>query len=238
MKEYYSYVYLDSAVIDDLYPQVFGDDAIGVEVLKTREEVINADINANFLNVLGSKLDSSKNTISSENTKIVTSTARKAQLLINRFKTDEISITEIIKKERNRLLDESIYFVGKSIFFLRDIFDKSTGRSLLVNVEPHCALYTSARFTGENVVLNSDAVFVLETGDDEYVHRYRNGYYEDYSSGILEIMMHVSNIKIRKDVRHLTSVIRKRASFNFFVFGELIHTNYDFYKISPFAIWM
>lgn len=44
MKKYYSYVYLDSTVIDDLYPQVFGDDAIGTEILKTREEGINADI--------------------------------------------------------------------------------------------------------------------------------------------------------------------------------------------------
>lgn len=236
MKKYYSYVYLDSTVIDDLYPQVFGDDAIGIEVLKTREEVINADINANFLNVLGSKLDSSKNTISSENTKIVTSTARKAQLLINHFKTDEISIEKII--EQNRPLDESVYFVGQSRFFLRDIFDKSTGMSLFVNVEPHHASYTSANLANENVVLNNDAVFVLETGDDEYVRRYRNGYYIDYSPDILEIMMHVSNIKIRKDVRHLTSVIHKRASFNFFVFGELIHTNSNFYKISPFAIWL
>lgn len=236
MKNYYSYVYLDSTVIDDLYPQVFGDDTIGIEVLKTREEVINADINANFLSVLGSKLDSSKNTISSENTKIVTSTARKAQLLINHFKTDEISIEKII--EQNRPLNESVYFVGQSKFFLRDILDKSTGRSLFVNVMPHRASFTSEDFTDENVVLNNDAVFVLETGDDEYVQRYRNGYYRDYSPGILEIMMHVSNIKIRKDVRHLTSVIRKRASFNFFVFGELIHTNSNFYKISPFAIWL
>lgn len=123
-------------------------------------------------------------------------------------------------------------------FFLRDIFDKSTGRSLFVNVKPYPDSYSPAILTDENVVLNNDAVFVLETGGDEYVHKYRNGYYRDYSSGILEIMMHVSNIKIRKDVRHLTSVIQKRASFNFFVFGELIHTNSCFYKISPFAIWL
>ena len=38
MKKYYSYVYLDSTVIDDLYPQVFGDDTIGIEILKTKEE--------------------------------------------------------------------------------------------------------------------------------------------------------------------------------------------------------
>lgn len=109
---------------------------------------------------------------------------------------------------------------------------------MFVNVEPHPTSYASGSFTSENVVLNNDAIFVLETGDDEYVRRYRDGYYRDYSPGILEIMMHVSNIKIRKDVRHLTSVIRKRTSFNFFVFGELIHTNRNFYKISPFAIWL
>ena len=147
-------------------------------------------LNANFLNVLGSKLDSSKNTISSENTKIVTSTARKTQLLINHFKTDEISIEKII--EQNRPLDVKCLLCGSVKIFLRDIFDKSTGRSLFVNVEPHRASYTSANLTDVNVVLNNDAVFVLETGDDEYVRRYMNGYYSDYSPGILEIMMHVS----------------------------------------------
>lgn len=230
MKEYYSFVYLDSTVIDDLYPQVFEDDAIEIEVSKSGEETTNADINASFLNILGSKVDSSERTISSKNAKIITSTARKAQLLIKFFEGEELSVEKIIKK--NFPLDESIFFVGKSTFFLKDIFDKRTGKSMLVHGGPY------GTSTSENVVLNDDAVFVLETGDDEYVRRYKNGTYIDFLPDILEIMMHVSNVKIRKDVRHMTSVIRQKSSFNFFVFGELIHTNANFYKISPFAIWM
>ena len=120
---------------------------------------------------------------------------------------------------------------------MRDIFDKNTGKSLFINDVSYRDSYTYGHLSDEYVVLTDEAVLVLETGDDEYIYRYKNHIYEDYSPDILEIMMHLSNIKIRKDVRHLTSVIKKRRSFDFYVFGELIHTNTNFYKISPFAVW-
>ena len=115
--------------------------------------------------------------------------------------------------------------------------NKTTGKSLFVSDAQYRNSQTSIYLSDEYVVLTDDAVFVLETGDDEYIYRYKRNMYEDYSPSIIEIMMHLSNIKIRKDIRHLTSAIQKRRSFDFYVFGELIHTNDNFYKISPFAVW-
>lgn len=228
MKKYYSYIYLDNVIIEDLYPQVFGD-TVKTIISKSIEDKANADVNANILNIIGAEIDASEHTITSENREIVTSIARKAQLLINYFKEEETSISNIIQK--NIPFKESIYFVGKSTFFLRDIFDKNTGKSLFVYNTTHKTL------DNEYVIITDNAVLVLETGDDEYVYRYQKGGYAHFYSHTIEILMHLSNIKIRKDVRHLTSVIKKRKSFNFYVFGELICENANLYKISPFAVW-
>ena len=231
MKKYYSYIYLDSTVIDDLYPQIFGD-IIEKNVTQSNEDISNMNLNANIFNVFSGNIDKNENNTLAENTKMVTSTARKAQLLINYFKTDNMYIPNII--ENNTPFTESVYFVGKSTFFLRDIYNKRTGESLFIGNSPYSA-YNQPKVN--YLDLDDDAIIILETGDDKYIHEYQYGLYRDYLSDAIEIMMHMSNIKIRKDVRHLTSVIHQRHSFNFFVFGELIHTNDSFYKISPFAVW-
>lgn len=232
MKQFYSFVYLDSTAIDDLYPQVFHDDAIETIATQSIEDTNDAEINANILKTIVGSIDSRVSTMLSPNARMVTSTARRAQLLIDYFKTDEISIANIIRE--NTPFTEGLFFVGQSTFFLRNIYDKKTGKSLFAHAESQQLPYSS----NEGVVLNTDAVLVLETGDEEYVYRYSQGRYVDYSPHILEIMMHVSNVKIRKDVRHLTSAIRRRASFRFFVFGLLVPTGRsEFYKISPLAIW-
>ncbi len=231
MKKFYSYVYLDKNIIDDLYPQVFDDDITEKSITNSNEDITNMNINANLFNILGSEAKNSENNIFSENVKIVTSTARKAQLLINYFKTDTMYIQEIILE--NQPFDESIFFVGRSTFFLRDIYNKNTGESLF----PDDMIMLFNRSNPPRIELNNDSILILETGDDEYVRRYKKYGCMDFNPYTLEIMMHLSNIKIRKDVRHLTSVIRKRTSFDFYVFGELIHTNENFYKISPFAMW-
>ena len=95
MKEYYSFVYLDIDSIDNLYPQVFGD-IIERNVITSNEESIDESINAKIFNILGANANNKQNSISSENLKFATSTARKAQLLINFFKTDITSIQYII----------------------------------------------------------------------------------------------------------------------------------------------
>lgn len=221
MKNFYSFVYLDKDSVDDLYSQVFEDDVVEKFITNSNEDITDIDINANLLNVFGSQAKNSENNTFLENVKIVTSTARKAQLLINRFKTDKMSLQDIIKD--NKQWEESIYFIGKSTFFLKDIYNKETGKSIFLN---NC----------ENFELSENSILILETGDDYYIEKYKRTGYPS-SPYIFEAMMHVSNIKIKKDVRHLTSVIQQRNQFNFFVFGQIIHNDNKFYKISPFAIW-
>ena len=114
MKKYYSYIYLDSIVIDDLYPQVF-DEFAEKNVTYSNEDISNVSLNSNILNILGSSIDKNENSIFSDHIKIVTSTAKKAQLLIDHFKGDETSISKIIQK--NIPFSESVFFVGKSTFF-------------------------------------------------------------------------------------------------------------------------
>lgn len=231
MKSFYSYVYLDQTVIEDLYPQVFESDIIEKNIINSNEDITNMNINANLFKILGSEAKNSENNIFSENVKIVTSAARKAQLLINYFKTDTLSIQEIILE--NEPFSESIFFVGKSTFFLKDIYNKDTGESIF----PNDMIMMYNRTNPSHIELDNNSILILETGDDEYVRRYKKYGCMDFNPYTLEIMMHLSNIKIRKDVRHLTSIIRKRTSFDFYVFGELIPTNDYFYKISPFALW-
>ena len=233
MKDYYSFVYLDNDAIDILYPQVFGD-IVEKNIIHSSEESVDASINANLLSILGSNASSKENSLSSENVKLITSTARKAQLLIKHFqKNNSLSLQDIITN--NQPFMESLCFVGKDVFFLSDIYNKKTGSSLF------SSMFDDTR----RINLDDDSVLILETGDTAFIKEHCSGYIDtdDYyainvtANADFGIMMHMSNSKIKKDIRHLTWVIKRAKHFNFFVFGELIKSSDKYYKISPFAIW-
>lgn len=220
MKNYYSFVYLDNDAIDTLYPQVFGD-VIEKSIVCSSEESIDASINAKILSILGSNVSSKENGSLSENIKLVTSTPRKAQLLIKHFQNSRLSIQDIITS--NQPFEESLCFVGKGSFFLTDIYDKETGISLFSNTQ--------------YINLNNNSIIVLETGNTNFINRYCSSYDDTNRNTDFGVMMHISNLKIKKNIRHLTWIIKRAKHFNFFVFGELIKSSNKFYKISPFAIW-
>ena len=236
MKNYYSFVYLDNDAIDTLYPQVFGD-IVEKNIIHSSEEMLAASIGANLLNLLNSNVSSKENSLSSENVKMVTSTARKAQLLVKNFQGDQdkevLNVQDFISK--NQPFSESLYFVGRDTFFLSDVYNKKTGSSLFPN------MFDDTR----RISLDDDSVLVLETGSTAFVKEHCSEYNDDddfYTINIAArakygIMMHVSNSKIKKDIRHLTWVIRRAKHFNFFVFGEMIKSSDKYYKISPYAIW-
>ena len=233
MKDYYSFVYLDNDAIDILFPQIFGD-VVEKNIIHSNEESIDASVNANLLSILGSNVSGKENSLSSENIKLVTSPARKAQLLIKYFKNNnDISIQDIIAN--NQPFVESLCFVGKGVFFLSDIYNKKTGSSLFQNVFDDT----------QRIDLDDDSVLVLETGDTAFIKNHCSSYLDtdDYYSINMTantnygVMMHMSNSKIKKDIRHLTWVIKRAKHFNFYVFGELIKSSEKYYKISPFAIW-
>lgn len=116
MKDYYSFVYLDNDAIDILYPQVFGD-IVEKNIIHSSEESVDASVNANLLSILGSIASSKENSLSSENVRLVTSTPRKAQLLIKHFqKNNSLSLQDIIAN--NQPFMESLCFVGRDVFSL------------------------------------------------------------------------------------------------------------------------
>ncbi len=237
MKEYYSFVYLDIDSIDNLYPQVFGD-IIERNVITSNEESIDESINAKIFNILGANANNKQNSISSENLKFATSTARKAQLLINFFKTDITSIQDIIENVQATNENESFYFVGNGTFFLSDIYDSQTGVSLFPTHE-------TCENNIQHININNDSVLIMESGNTNFISKYcsecidLDDYYKINLSNNLKygIIMHMSNKKIKKDIRHLTYKIKKAKDFEFYVFGELTKASNRFYQISPFAIW-
>jgi len=241
MKDFYSFVYLDDDAIKILYPQVFGD-IIEKCIIQSSEDSIDASVKASLLNILGSNIDSKSNNSIVENFKMVTSVPRQAQLLINHFRDKDIlSIDGIISSHRP--LSESLHFVGQATFLLDEVYNKVTGESLMDNYR-YLGRYMSRKSTpdeqeGDNAnklfVLDNDSLFVLQSGYDE-LSPYSRERDENLDSQY-DIRMHLSNSKIKKDVRHLTSAINKGAEFIFFVFGELIQSHQRVFKINPFAVW-
>lgn len=233
MKDCYTFIYLDKKIIEMLYSQIF--DNIEEEFISSVDaEQINAGIKSNLLNVLKSNIDGQESTSTSNNVKIVKSIYKKAQILINNFKHDKIiNINDIIDK--NKMDNESIYFVGKSTFFLSDIYNNATGISLFKYP------YIEDRY----ITINDDSVFVMETGNTDFIHTHCSSYIDTddyYGINFMKnldygILMHISNNKIEKSIRHLTTKIKRAKHFNFYVFGELIKENKHYYKIIPFAIW-
>lgn len=85
----------------------------------------------------------------------------------------------------------------------------------------------------------------MESGNTDFIIKncseYMNSdnYYKSNQNKNINygLIMHMSNTKIKKDIRHLTWEIKKAKHFKFYVFGELIKSSDRFYQISPFAIW-
>lgn len=237
MKPYYSFVYIDDYFIDSLYSQVFGD-ITEQTVLTTNSEDSNLSAESKIPSFFNFGLSGKETFSESYTNKFVISTPRKAQMLINyltKEKTFIPSLQEIIAN--NQPFNESLLFVGKGTFFLSDIIDKKTDSSLL---------YMNQESNYKKTIIDENSVLILETGNTYFIHKHCADYMntDDYYKMNISknvkygIMMHMSNSKIKKDIRHLTWAISKAKSFNFFVFGELVKSSEQFYKAIPFAVWM
>lgn len=233
MKNCYSFVYLDKKLIDILYTQMF-DNIVEKIISLTNAEQIDSELQASLFKIINSSINGQESSITSNNIKIVDSIYKKAQILINHFKDENnININNII--DNNCIENESIYFVGNSIFFLSDIYDKTTGASL----------FSSPYIEDRYITIDKNSVFVLETGNTDFIHKHCSSYIDAddyYGINFMKnldygILMHLSNDKTEKSIRHLTTKIKRAKHFQFYVFGELIKENNEYYKISPFAIW-
>lgn len=233
MKDYYSFVYLDNEMIEDLYPQIF-DDVIGIEISNTKEETKNNTISGNLMSVVSASKEGTENISKSENIKLVTSVTKKAQLLINHFKTEIVDFQDIIRQ--NQPFEDGIICVGRATFELKDIYNKKTGKSILYGKKLDAEDERMIKIQGQRNNLHpfyiepdNDSVFRLEAGDIFYHYLNPRAPYG--------IMLNISNYKMKKEIHHLTEMIRLGREFTFYIFGELIMTDAKYYKISPFAIW-
>lgn len=233
MKDYYSFIYLDEQMVEILYSQIF-DNIVEENVSSSSAEQIKSNVKANLINVLNSSIDGQETTSSFQSTRSVNSIYKKAQILVNYFRDNSIiELEKIITKNRN--FDENIYFVGKSTFFLSEVYDKKTGLSL----------FDSPSSNEYYFPIDENSIFILETGNTDFLKKHCSKYIntDDYFSININkytdygIIMHMSNNKMKKDIRHLTTKIKRAKHFNFFVFGELIKESSQYYKISPYAIW-
>lgn len=233
MSDYYSFIYLDNDIIEDLYPQIFGD-IVEAKIVKTKGNSTESKIDGSLVNIINLSRDASGSTMVSEDVKLVSSVARKAQLLINFFKKDNICLHDIIKQ--NQPLMESVICVGKATFVLRDIYNRKTGRSIfqqyqeggnMLDENNHPFMREPWRIQNPPFYIEPDdnSIFRLESGDTF-------GWDRENS-----IMMNISNYKMKKDIHHLTELVRVNRKFDFYVFGELVMTDGHYCSLSPFAIW-
>lgn len=233
MKNYYSFAYLDKKMIDILYTQIF-DNIVEKIISSTNTEQIDSELQASLFKFINSSIEGQESSITSNNVKIIDSIYKKAQILINHFKDENnININDII--DNNCMENESIYFVGKATFFLSDIYDRTSGLSL----------FSSPYIEDRYITIDNNSVFVLETGNTDFIHKHCSSYIDTddyYGINFMNnldygILMHLSNDKTEKSIRHLTTKIKRAKHFRFYVFGELIKENNEYYKISPFAVW-
>ncbi len=118
MRNCYPFVYLDESAINYLYPQIF-DDSVERSMTRSSEDNLDSSVKSNLLNMLGSDISSNQNSTISQSVTFATSTARKAQLLIDHFQADTSSLLDIISG--NHPHENSICVVEKSPFSLCDI---------------------------------------------------------------------------------------------------------------------
>ena len=185
MKNYYSFIYLDDNSINSLYSQVFED--IAEKCITQKDETVTtATIKANIWNVLKSTIYGQERISALESVKIVISTERKAQLLIERLRGEQINIQQIIREHQP--FDESVYFVGRGYFYISDIYDEDISETLFGN-KVDAEIY--------NINSNNKFVIVLESGNTDFINRYclDNDVSQNLEYGI---MLRMSSTKMKK----------------------------------------
>lgn len=229
MNNLYFFLYLDGDSIDQLYSQIFENIATQ-NVVKSSEEKAGASVSAKLFGVLGSDINGQSNNLLSINTSYSLTISQKASQLVERFRDEEMSIQNIIL--RNKLKEESLFFVGKTTFFLRDICDKETGKSALDD--------------GHGLVqLTDNSLIMLESGNTSFIKEFSTTYMDtdDYYAinrskmSKYGVLMSLSNSKIKKSIRHLNDKIIRGKHIDLYVFGQLIKQSAELYTINPFAVW-
>ena len=232
MKKYYSFIYMDNQLIRNLYSQVF-DDVVESTIEHSHELSEGIAASGKILDILSSSVDYAVKGATSESKQQTLTDAKRTQLLINHWGDGRDRIQEFI--EKHQPFYESKYFVGWDTFFLSDIYDKKTGQSL----------FSENQEANGYIRMNNNSIIILEAGNTEFIRNMSRNYadtddFYSLSRGTIEkygIMMHMSNSKMQKDLRHLTWEIKRAKHFNLYIFGEVVKSGGIYYKLIPFAVW-
>lgn len=199
-------------------------------IIESCEKRFDSTVNATLLGVLGSNINSESGSLATINTRFDLTSSQKAALLIERFRNEKKFIQEIISG--NITNEENRFFVGKSIFFLRDIQDAKTGKSQLGNGR-------------ELYPLTDNSLLIFESGNTPFIKQYSLTNTSPHTEYVISInmqtkygiVMKLSNSKFQKSFRHLNEHVSRGMYNLLYVFGQLIELSTEFYSIIPFAIW-
>lgn len=229
-----SYIYLDEFEINALYNQLFPNILEETFICETQNsggmegnvggsilEVVSADGTLNYSHGK-SVINEVKKSISIE---------YKTNVLIQHICNNHLkSLEEVIDiAKNNKSLLRGRIVVGYATFGLTHIYDS---QDRLINLAKIPYNFNK-----------KDSTFILESGCrknlKELSVREDSDYYEAYSTitGKYGLEMHMSGNKMRREVRHLTQVIKMGKAFDFVVLGQLSYAGDIHYSIKPFAVW-
>lgn len=230
-----SYIYLDEFEINGLYNQIYPN--ILEETTKYESKKNNAldgNVGGSVLGVInaqGALKHTSDNSVSNE-VKTNVPIEYKANVLIQHVCNNQLKhLSDVIEiaKAANSLLRGRI-IAGFAMFGLMLIYDSKDQL-----IELH---------TLSNNFDRKNSTFVLESGCRKELEKLglideSDFYYGTRSAneGKYGFEMHMSGNKIRREVRHLTQVIKRGKAFNFAVLGHLSYAGANQYSIKPFAVW-
>jgi len=229
-----SYIYLDEFEINALYNQLFPNILEETVICETQNSGgLEGNVGGSILDTLSA--DGALNYSHSKNTtkeiKTVVSIEHKANVLIQHICNNQLkSLEEVIDIAKNsKSLLRGRIVVGYATFGLSYIYD-SQDRLIDLMKMPYS-------------FNKKDTTFILESGCRKTLKELsvseETDYYEAFSAitGKYGIEMHMSGNKMRREVRHLTQVIKKGKAFDFMVLGQLSYAGDIHYSIKPFAVW-
>ncbi|MCL2153085.1 MAG: hypothetical protein FWH57_09040 [Oscillospiraceae bacterium] len=229
-----SYIYLDEAEISGLYNQLYPNVIEKVTSTgKRSDNSLDGSLGGSVFGVV--KADGSYETNIEKNTTSETKETipieRKANIIVAHVCNNKLrpleSIIDILR-DSNSMLRGSIV-AGFATFALTYLYDENEKLIDLATC-PH----------------NGDVkkyTLILESGCTKNVTdlklNQKGDYYE--TSGTkgdkYGIEMHLGGEKMRREIRHLTYLVRNGKAFNFALLGHISHAGDKYYSIKPFAIW-
>lgn len=229
-----SYIYLDEFEINALYNQLHVNILEQTSTYETQKSSnLDGEVNGTIAELLsvGGNLSCSKGKNIINEIKTIIPIERKTNIIIQHVCNNHLKPLENIidTEKKNHSLFNGRIVAGHATFALTQIYDKE---DRLIDLT-----LLSNNFD------KRDATFILESGCRKNLEQFRvseeSDFYKKYSTSVDKygIEMHMGGNKMRREVRHLTQLIKKGKAFEFGVLGQISYAGDIYYSIKPFAIW-